>query len=123
MRRLACLLPLLGLAACQPQYDDLRFSEVRNRNPQTFYISSNEIQVPVGIAAAVRVEPEERGWKQYEEFHLVELESRQPSVLDVRPGPELDQWVFLGRAPGVTEVQVRIRGQVVDHIQAEVVPQ
>jgi hypothetical protein len=120
MRRTA-IFCLAGLAAaCSPRYDELHFDEVRSGNPQSVHADMGLIAIPVGIAAALRVDPEARGYREYEDFHLVELESEDPDILDVRPGPELDTFVFMGSSVGRTRVTVTIRGDEVDHIDAEV---
>jgi hypothetical protein len=120
MRRTAILL-LAGLAgACAPRYEELHFDEVRSGDPDASRADAGRIRIPVGIATAVRVDPEARGYLDYEDFHLVELESRDPDILDVRPGPELDMFVLTGGAVGHTHVTVTIRGNEVDRIDAEV---
>lgn len=121
MQRSLILLALAGLtAACQPHYDELHFDEVRSGNPEGTHANMDRIEIPLGIASAIRVDPEASGYREYEEFHLVELESEAPFILDVRPGPELDTFVFMGASLGHTTITVTIRGDEVDRIDAEV---
>ena len=124
MQRTLFLLSLAALApACAPQYDELHFDEGRSGDGQGVRADSDRITIPVGIAAAIKVDPEARGLLEYEDFHLVELESFDPTVLDVRPGPELDTFVFMGSSVGHTWVTVTIRGDEVDESDAEVIEQ
>ncbi len=120
MRRAIVLLVLGFVAGCAPRYDELHFDQIRSGAAEGVRIHASQISIPMGIAAAARVDPEASGYLEYEDFHLVELESEDEHILDVRPGPELDTFVFMGSSIGFTQVTVTIRGNEVDRIDAEV---
>jgi hypothetical protein len=110
------------IVACQPQYEQLEVRVAGEPRDGTV-VAAEQFRVPVGTATAIRVAPIASGRRDYEPFHLVELRSRNESVLGVLEGPELDVFVLLGVAPGETTVDVSIRGRHVDEIPGEVIEQ
>jgi hypothetical protein len=110
----------LVLAACQPRYEEL---EIEVAGSAQVHVRTDEIRIPEGMVAAIRVKPVASGRREYEAFHLVEMTSRDETVLMVREGPELDMFVLVGVSVGETTVDVSIRNRDVDEIPSMVIAQ
>lgn len=114
------LLALLtaGLAACQPEYAALEIS-VASSPPVPVDVRDHSIEVPLGVAVLVRVEPISDNNNEYVETDRIELSSEESSILAVDPGSKERYFVLTGRKVGETCVSVYVNGRLEDCIDAK----
>jgi hypothetical protein len=53
----------------------------------------------------------------------LELDSQDPGILSVQPGPEQDVFIFVGASVGTTVIDIVIAGRARGQIAGEVIPQ
>ncbi len=112
------LLPLFALCsallavACQPHYDGLELT-LSSEPPVPVRISGEEIELPVGIAVAVEVEPQSSGRFNYYEDDPLELRSQDREILRVEVTEDPRIFVLVGVSPGETCVEIEVVGE--DH--------
>lgn len=119
MKRLACL-ALCLLAGCQPRYETLEF-ELLTSPPVPVRVSGAEIELPVGLAVAVRVAPQSGNGPQYTDDDLVVLRSRDRAVALSEPAGADREFVLVGVAEGETCIAVEINHDEADCIPTRVV--
>ena len=119
--RVTVLCGLALLMGCQPEFESVTFDPL-STPPVPTVVRSYEIEVPVGIAVAVEARPRSSNATDYDSSDSFALISEDKSVLEVKPTPRRDEWVFVGVAAGSTCVQVRINGDTEDCIPATVTP-
>ena len=110
----------IGAAACQPEYASLHFS-LASSPPVPVSVRDHAIELPVGVAVLVRVEPISDNNTEYVETDRVELTAADASVLGVAPGSKERYFVLTGREVGETCVEVYVEGRLEDCIDAMVV--
>lgn len=106
MKRLF-LLPLLLLAACGPRYDGIEL-ELYSAPPVPVRVHATEIELSVGIAAAIDVRPLSSNQFDYYESDQLDLRSRDRSILRVEPTEHPRRFVLIGVAPGETCVDIEV---------------
>jgi len=99
-------LPLLA-TACQPRYDGVDLTLVNNP-PVPPYIDDTQIEIPLGIAAVVEVEPLSSTRFNYYTDDPLELRSRDPDVLRVEATENPRQFVLIGVGVGETCVDIEV---------------
>ena len=105
MKRL-CLLPLL-LAACGPRYDGIEL-ELYSAPPVPVRVHATEIELSVGIAAAIDVRPLSSNQFDYYESDQLDLRSQDRDILRVEPTESPRRFVLIGVAPGETCVDIEV---------------
>lgn len=105
---------MLGLG-CDARYEGLTFSRIEG--PPEAKVDENGIELTAGRAVKFTVRPraiDER--RDYDVTDEVDLDSTASSVARVEEGVKVDSWVILGVSAGDAELEVRINGEVEDHI-------
>jgi hypothetical protein len=116
------LLTLAPASGCQPDFSGLDFEGVSSPpSGVTTIVRDDEIEIPEGIAIAVRVTPHSSNLTPYDSTNRVELRGRDEAILDVEPTEEERVWVLIGIDVGSTCVEVEIDGREQDCIDASVV--
>lgn len=123
MARLTRWLPfalLLGAAACKPHYDGLELRYIVGQGD----LSADGLAITEGDVVIVQVQPlADNPYEDYESFDLVTLEAFDESIMQVAPSTDVDKFALLGGKVGKTSVRVKINGDEVDIIDAEVLAQ
>lgn len=113
MRSLASLLLVpFFLAGCDTGYTHLVLEPLAEPLAGTVLepIFLRRIVLPVGTAVGIRAIPM-AGDEELEEAPTVLLESCDPGILEVEDGPDRNDFVLVGRAPGRTCVRVEVTGE------------
>ena len=105
MKRLIAL--LLLATACGPRYDGLEI-ELFSAPPVPVRVDGAEIELSVGVAAAVDVKPLSSNQFDYYETDQLELRSQDRAVLRVEPTEQPRRFVLIGVAPGETCVDIEV---------------
>ncbi len=103
---LAATATLLTTACAPDRWVDV---SVASDAPPSVIITSDRIEIPAGLAAAMAAQGTEDGEPRHE--LLVEFEVVDPSVLGLERALNGGNWVVFGRKPGTTEVDVFIDGE------------
>ncbi|MCP4601119.1 MAG: hypothetical protein GY847_11445 [Proteobacteria bacterium] len=105
---------------CKPEYEQLSISP-RTSPPSFVDVRSEPILLTAGAATLVEVDPISAKRKDYEDDTVVELDSLNQNIFDVRSSIEAGEFVLIGVAPGTTCMQVRIDGHFEECINVQVV--
>jgi len=89
--------------------------------PATVVVDSDQIQIPVGYAVAIRALPM-RDDEQLSSSMEIDLRSLRPGMLGVDHGLRDREFVIYGSQVGTTSVDVYFGGSHVQEITARVVP-
>lgn len=116
--RATLLAALLGAAACTASYSHTEINAISSGDLPTT-ISRQKIQVPVGAIAHAEIRPYNSDNNQM----IGEVQSSDPSVLEVIPGIRNDTYAFIGRKAGKATVTLYAGGVAVGDIPADVVEQ
>ena len=86
--------------------------------------STDGLAITEGDVVIVQVQPlSDNPYEDYESFDLVTLEAFDESIMQVAPSIDVDKFAVLGGKVGKTSVRVKINGDEVDIIDAEVLAQ
>lgn len=107
MKRLIALFALLAATACQPRYDGLELTLYSNP-PVPVRISGEEIELSVGLAVAVDVEPLSSTRFNYYTDDPLELRSQDRGVLRVEATENPRRFVLIAVSPGTTCVEIEV---------------
>ena len=110
------LLPFLLLAACGPRYDGIEL-ELYSAPPVPVRVHATEIELSVGIAAAIDVRPLSSNQFDYYDSDQLDLRSQDRAVLRVEPTGNPRRFVLIGVAPGETCVDIEV-----DHDERGCIP-
>lgn len=119
MNRLVLALSLLAVPACAPEYDHVNV-ELYSSPPVPVSISGTHIDLPVGLAIVVEIEPISRGRIEYVNSDEVVLDAEDREILRADPTEHPRRFVLVGVAPGETCVVVEVLGDREDCIPATV---
>lgn len=107
MKRLLPLFTLLAASACGPHYDGLELT-LFTEPPVPVRISSDEVEMPVGIAVAVDAKPLSSARFGYYEDDPFELTSQDPGILRIEHTETGRRFVFIAVSPGETCIDVEV---------------
>lgn len=117
MTRLAALLGLTALlGACGPRYETIVF-ELQSQPPLPVRVHADEIELPVGVAVAVHATLESSSRLEYVPEDHLDLDSRDPDVLQAEATPGAHNFVLVGVAVGETCLAVEV-----EHEEEECIP-
>jgi hypothetical protein len=120
LNRLSALVFLLATSGGCAEYDYLEFN-VLNDPPLNVEIDANQIDIYVGNAVYVSVDPVSSVRTDFaDDRKVVHLRSESSQVMEVRQGDGDDRWVFSGNQPGDTCVVVEVKGEWQECIPATV---
>lgn len=109
----------LGVSACGPEYDRTEISAVKGDGTLGGTISTRRLDVPEGLVITAHVVV----MNDDDEPMPLEIRSKDPSIVEVRPVVNPRNYAFLGLKQGTTEVQFVADGSVVLTIPATVIQQ
>jgi len=101
------ILSLLLLPACHPMYGHLEV-DLYSSPPVPVRVSGEEIELPVGVAIAVDVEPKSGNDYEYFKDDEVELDSEDRQILRVDPTENPRRFVLTGVKVGKTCITVEV---------------
>jgi hypothetical protein len=105
------LLPLLALllatAACQPRYDGIELTLFSNP-PVPVRVDEQEIELSVGLAVAVDVEPLSSSRFDYYSDDPLSLRSQDRAILRVEPTENPRRFVLVAVSAGETCVEIEV---------------
>lgn len=107
MKRLLPLLTLLAATACQPRYDGLEVTLYSNP-PLPVRVSGLELELPVGIAVAIDVEPQSSTRFNYYSDDPLTLRSQDRGVLRVEATEHPRRFVLVAVSAGETCVEIEV---------------
>mgnify|MGYP000614946603 CR=1 FL=1 len=110
MNRLLRLSLFLLLPACHPAYDHLEIDLV-SAPPVPVRVESDEIELPVGVAIVVDVEPKSANDYEYFKDDEVELDPQDRQVLRVDPTADPRRFVITGVKVGQTCIDIEVLGE------------
>ncbi len=119
MNRHFFILSLLLLPACHPMYGHLEI-ELYSSPPVPVRVSGEEVELPVGVAIAVDVEPKSGNDYEYFKDDEVELDSEDRQILRVDPTENPRRFVLTGVKVGKTCINVEVLGEQGECIPATV---
>ena len=100
------VLPVL-LTACGPRYDGITL-ELYSAPPVPVRVHAEEIELSVGVAAAVDIKPLSSNQFDYYESDQIDLRSQDRDILRVEPTENPRRFVLIGVAPGETCVDIEV---------------
>jgi len=107
VKRLLPLFVLLAASACQPRYDGLEVTLYSNP-PLPVRVSGLEFELPVGIAAAIDVEPQSSARFNYYSDDPLTLRSQDRGVLRVEATEHPRRFVLVAVSAGTTCVDIEV---------------
>ncbi len=118
MNRLIAL-SLLLLAACHPTYGHVELT-LYSSPPVPVRVESDEVELPVGVAVAIDVEPKSGNDYEYFKDDEVTLDTEDRQILRVDPTENPRRFVLTGVKAGQTCVVVEVFGEREECIPATV---
>ena len=109
----------LTLLACSPTYSSLDVYPLDGDGE----VVGNTIELEEGHAMVVHVRPVSTGYPSYEDFDIVSLESRSPTIAFAEGAREIDEFVIGGVSVGTARITVSVNGRDEDELVVEVVAQ
>ncbi len=118
MKRFA-LVAVLGtmLAACGPDFDHTDISGQQSKIGGA--ITKSQLTVPVGMIVKAHLAP----YNDDHELMTVNVQVRDPDVVEAAPVVSVADFAFIGLRPGHTEIQILADGKVVLIIPTDVTEQ
>jgi len=107
VNRLLPLLALLAAVGCQPRFDGLEVTLYSNP-PVPVRVSDQEIEMSVGLAVAIDVEPQSSTRFGYYTDDPMTLRSQDRAVLRVEPTENPRRFVLVAVSPGDTCVEIEV---------------
>lgn len=121
---LAALLAALTLPACQPSFSAAEIETASNPPVGvTPIVRDDLLEVPEGVAIAIRVTPISGNATPYGPEDQIKLVSSNEGIVTTEPTPDGQVWVVAGVATGETCVELQINGKQEDCIETTVVSQ
>ncbi len=124
MNRKRPMIALLVVAACVgvscgPEFDYLEIDVV---SEPTFdvVVDSDVVRLPAGTTVMVAAYPTSSNRKEYDSNTELQLTSENPVVFSVSPGLHRNEFAFSGIAPGETQMEVRVDGNLEDYLDVVV---
>lgn len=110
---------MLGACAEGKEYSGLSF-DIQSAPPVPVSVESDRIEIPVGIAVQVEVEPLSHG-RHYSSEDLLTLRADDPDLMGVYAGQHDREFVLVGLREGSTCLEVKINRHQEDCIDVRVV--
>ncbi len=119
MNRFIALSLLLLAAACHPTYGHVDLT-LYSSPPVPVRVESDEVELPVGVAVAIDVEPKSGNDYEYFKDDEVTLDTEDRQILRVDPTENPRRFVLTGVKAGQTCVVVEVFGEREECIPATV---
>lgn len=119
MNRIIALSLLLLAAACHPTYGRVDLT-LYSSPPVPVRVESDEVELPVGVAVAIDVEPKSGNDYEYFKDDEVTLDTEDRQILRVDPTENPRRFVLTGVKAGQTCVVVEVFGEREECIPATV---
>ena len=116
-------LVVLALTAvgCDTRYEGLSFSRIEG--PAEAKVGEDGIELAEGRVVTFEVTPRAiDNRRDYDITDEVDLDSTVTSVARVEEGVKVDTWMILGVEAGDADLEVRVNGDVEDHIPITILP-
>lgn len=113
---------LLAQACVQPEFGHLEV-EQRSSAPLDVEVDDDLVEIPIGIAARIKVKPVSKGNNRYSSHDDLEFETDDSSVMEAFQIDETSQVVITGVRVGTTCLRVLVNDVQVECLDVKVVNQ